>query len=573
MTHTPRRSPRPPSRPARNTLLVALCGAIAAGCATDPRTGQPSFQETFASDDPCSNNARNIGIGLGALAGAILGNQVKHSNGARLLGAAAGAAAGGLIGHDMDQRRCALSKIAKQYNLDLSVATVSASGEVLDDARLRGDRNAAQIQASAVGSVVQVRDQAEAGGHFEPNSDQLTDKAQRYFSAIADTYNSRILAAQIRDPNERAAYIQQIEKRKILLVGHTDDTGSSRLNADLSERRAQAVARYIEARGIPRASLYFQGAGESYPIADNNSDSGRAQNRRVEIVEIADEESFQRFLAARRPRYDLYRAGAVAATPAVPVAAPVGSKVAGPGATAVATTAPAAPPSGARSSPAGARNGKPGAVAVAAGTGTRSGPKSDAGAGLDFGGKPLAQSAALASVGRGAGGDSYFSLISSAYADEAPPIADCTRDRPRATNGVKALSDGKSYRTSDYFPGLYGKTWTEQVNGHQVVLNKVAVLASDGAPANLPEFKVYANFNAAKSRNPTPELSFTPAVNTFLGEKGVLYRMFLDGRAGLQCVDVVFANGGGVQAKAGKLVYSHAGQDYATPFTPRVYQQ
>jgi uncharacterized protein YcfJ len=98
----------------RNSVALAVGVSLVAGCATDPRTGQPSIKETFASDDPCSNNARNAGIAIGAIAGAVLGNQAKHSNGARLLGAALGAAAGGMIGQDMDRRRCELSKIAKR---------------------------------------------------------------------------------------------------------------------------------------------------------------------------------------------------------------------------------------------------------------------------------------------------------------------------------------------------------------------------------------------------------------------------------------------------------------------------
>lgn len=149
-------------------IVAILCCAFASGCAVDPKTGQPSFKETFASDDPCSNNARNIGIGVGAVLGAVIGNQVKHNDKARLLGAALGATAGGLIGYDMDKRRCELSKIAKQYNLDIQVATVNASGEVIDDEMLKNIANASDIKSSAVGSVVEVSDLSLAGGILKP---------------------------------------------------------------------------------------------------------------------------------------------------------------------------------------------------------------------------------------------------------------------------------------------------------------------------------------------------------------------------------------------------------------------
>ncbi|MFN1222381.1 hypothetical protein, partial [Enterococcus faecium] len=85
-----------------------------------------------------------------------------------------------------------------------------------------------------------------------------------------------------------------------------------------------------------------------------------------------------------------------------------------------------------------------------------------------------------------------------------PVLADCTRDRPRAANGVKSLADGKAYRTSEHIPGLYGKTWTEQVTAHPVVINRIAVLAGDGTLANLPEFKFYKTYDAARRTSAKP---------------------------------------------------------------------
>lgn len=543
-------------------LTVAVCTSLVSACATDPRTGQPSFKQTFASDDPCANNARNIGIVAGALAGAILANQVKHSNGARIAGALAGAAVGGLIGKDMDDRRCALSKIAKQYDLKLQTSTVSASGEVIADSSLKNNPQAADIQKSAVGMVVEIRDQPGRGGHFETNSDQLTEQAQRYFSAIADSYNARLQANNISDAAEKAAYINQVSKRKILLIGHTDDTGNSRLNADLSERRARAVAAYMEKRGIPQASLYFQGAGEAYPVADNNTEEGRAQNRRVEIVEVADADAFNRYLADRKPRYEFYRPGEAQAAPAVASATPAA-------ATAAAAAAPVPGPARSGVKPAAAA-GKPGSKpAMAAAPASPSAPAN----GIDFGGSPMSATG-NADIGQlVAKNRPVFSLISNAYADEPPVIADCSRDRPRAAHGVKALADGKTYRTSEHLPGLYGKTWADQVNGHLVVLNKVAVLASDGAAANLPEFKVYTDYNPARGANPAPALSATPEVNTYLGNKGLLYRLFLNGKGGLSCVDVVFGNDGGTAAKKGNLVYWHNARLMSADFKPTINQK
>ena len=66
-------------------------------------------------------------------------------------------------------------------------------------------------------------------------------------------------------------------------MGHTDSTGSEQYNLDLSRRRADSVSNYLVSRGVARARIETIGYGEQYPVADNTTESGRAQNRRVEI--------------------------------------------------------------------------------------------------------------------------------------------------------------------------------------------------------------------------------------------------------------------------------------------------
>lgn len=67
------------------------------------------------------------------------------------------------------------------------------------------------------------------------------------------------------------------------VTGHTDSTGSRSYNQTLSERRAGSVADYLVTRGVARSRMLVQGMGPDQPIADNGSDAGRAQNRRVEL--------------------------------------------------------------------------------------------------------------------------------------------------------------------------------------------------------------------------------------------------------------------------------------------------
>ena len=71
-------------------------------------------------------------------------------------------------------------------------------------------------------------------------------------------------------------------KENLEIVGHTDSKGSKAYNQKLSERRAQAVADFLRTFGV-KNSMSVKGMGETQPVADNATDAGRAQNRRVEI--------------------------------------------------------------------------------------------------------------------------------------------------------------------------------------------------------------------------------------------------------------------------------------------------
>lgn len=84
-----------------------------------------------------------------------------------------------------------------------------------------------------------------------------------------------------------ADFLQQYPNRKILIEGHTDNTGSAAYNQGLSRRRADAVQRALTGMGVAPDRVASIGYGEEYPISDNSSDTNRALNRRVEVY-IAD---------------------------------------------------------------------------------------------------------------------------------------------------------------------------------------------------------------------------------------------------------------------------------------------
>ncbi len=77
--------------------------------------------------------------------------------------------------------------------------------------------------------------------------------------------------------------LQQAPHLKLEVAAHTDATGSPSYNLDLSNRRADAVVQYLVSKGIPADRLIPRGYGASRPVADNDTDEGRAKNRRIEF--------------------------------------------------------------------------------------------------------------------------------------------------------------------------------------------------------------------------------------------------------------------------------------------------
>ena len=84
--------------------------------------------------------------------------------------------------------------------------------------------------------------------------------------------------------NSVGLVLDEYEKTMIDVVGHTDSTGSFEYNMDLSQGRALSVSQYLESQGVDRVRIAAQGVGEQFPIADNDTNYGRQQNRRVELV-------------------------------------------------------------------------------------------------------------------------------------------------------------------------------------------------------------------------------------------------------------------------------------------------
>ena len=211
------------------TLGVSAAALVAAGCTTtDP----------YRSNPP-RNNTRSGAI-VGAVAGGLLGYLTNTSDSEEgrtnaLIGAGVGALAGAAVGNYMDRQQREL-----EQQLSGSGVGVAREGDTLI-LRMPSDVTFATASANIDSRFYAV----------------LDDVAQ-----VLNTYDQSIVD----------------------IVGHADSRGELAYNQTLSEQRASSVAGYLINRGVLRERLYVAGMGETAPIASNDTEQGRAMNRRVEIV-------------------------------------------------------------------------------------------------------------------------------------------------------------------------------------------------------------------------------------------------------------------------------------------------
>lgn len=186
----------------------------------------------------CNRTAQGTAIGAaaGALVGVLIADGDDNAKGI-LIGATVGGIAGAIIGSYMD-------KHAKKLKQDLG-----KSAEV-----------------ERVGESILVT--FDSGIMFDVDSYALKASTKANLDKMAET-------------------MKEYDKTEIIVMGHTDATGSDEHNQKLSENRAASVSRFLQQNGIIAKRVTTKGFGEQKPVASNNTTSGREQNRRVEIAIVA----------------------------------------------------------------------------------------------------------------------------------------------------------------------------------------------------------------------------------------------------------------------------------------------
>lgn len=180
-------------------------------------------------------NSAGIGAGIGALAGAVIGHQTGKRNEGALIGAAIGAGIGGAAGHRLDKQQKELERIAETKRTEQGLITKLKSDILFDSGK-------ADLKPAAKSNIAEL-------------------------AAIMKKYPENILTVK----------------------GHTDATGTDKVNKPLSEKRAKAVRDTLVANGIPESTITFQGMGSEQPIEIGKTKEALSKNRRVEIEVTVDE--------------------------------------------------------------------------------------------------------------------------------------------------------------------------------------------------------------------------------------------------------------------------------------------
>ena len=189
----------------------------------------------------CSSDYKNtakgtaIGAGAGAIAGAIIGHQSGNREKGALIGGAFGGAIGSVIGNRMDKQAKELERVAETKRTEDGLV-----------AKLKSD-------------------------------------------ILFDTGKAVLKPAAKENLKEMADIMKKYPENVLTIKGYTDAVGSPKSNETLSKKRAAAVKEVLVGYQLPAATIATEGLGEAAPVADNKTEVGRKQNRRVEIEVTVDE--------------------------------------------------------------------------------------------------------------------------------------------------------------------------------------------------------------------------------------------------------------------------------------------
>ncbi|GGW79011.1 OmpA family protein [Alteromonas halophila] len=461
----------------------------------------PLMLNGCASTDGMSNTA------LGCMGGALAGGVATFMGTGDVKKAAIGALAGGIVGCGVgayiDAREKELEELAQKNSLKPEFERIAIDKE-------KGTSFSDDAEENVIASQVSLSTKKPM---FASNRAEVTDPQQL-----------KNLRGFLK------GYIKSLdEASKIYVVGHTDSSGSASYNQKLSERRAKFIADELVKVGANPDRIFFEGVGESQPVASNQTEDGKRKNRRFELVDVmldkrgdkgpernmVPDEQVVQVASAKKTRIE----NVINDLPVVEKKDP--------------STQDKAPEPKVKAS---------------------SKRRSES---LGLNGVALSkfdQSYVVAALGERER-ESSIPFFPTAQADDSHFIGSCAYTAPVAESTLKSYT-GRSIqkaKVSESITNLYGTAWYGMAAKTGITVGPIGIEKETLNPTHKPHISFYKNYDGSATQ---PDYKYPVSVETYRGDGTVLVRMFAkEDDALMRCTDVVFNTNGDRTTRASAVIY------------------
>lgn len=460
-----------------------------------------------ATTDKMPNTA--IGCIGGAVVGAVGAFLVTGDPKKAVIGGGVGFIAGCGAGYYLDKREEELAKLAEESSLKPKFERISNK-----------ENNGTSFSEDATENVI-------------ASQVSLSTEKPMFESGVA----------QVTDPVQLAnlrkflkGYVQTLDKAsKLYVVGHTDSSGSAASNQRLSEKRAKFIADELVKVGANPERLFFEGVGESQPVASNLTNDGKRKNRRFELVDVLMDTKGESFNANTVSDEQVIQVASAKKTRIENVIndLPVTDE----------TDKPLPKPT------------------VSVSNNRRS-------TSLGLQGVKLAEfdkSYVTTALGERKK-ESFMTFFAAANADDAEFMGSCAYAAPVVRSSLKPYSGRpiQKAKVADNISNLFGTAWYGMAGTTAITLGPIGIEKDNLSPTHKPYFSFYKQYDGTATK---ADLKYPVSVETYRGDGTVLVRMFAqDDNALMRCSDVVFSTNGSTQTQASTVIYQENNKLMAKAF-------
>lgn len=263
--------------------ISIIAVAALAGCSSTPPT--PTALELVRNDYlAAQNNPRTTALAAGELKDAAVALQKANDAAARN----ESAATVDHLAYLAKQRVAIAEETGKQKSAEMTVTNANLERGRIQLAARTQEADTAQRESEM--AKRQTREAEIRNSQLEAQIRDLNAKQTARGLVITisdvlfDTNQAQLKGGTSGSLEKLVSFLNQYPQRKVLIEGFTDSIGSESSNLQLSTRRSNAVRMALIKMGVSNSRIATNGYGEAFPVADNDSASGRQQNRRVEII-------------------------------------------------------------------------------------------------------------------------------------------------------------------------------------------------------------------------------------------------------------------------------------------------